>query len=51
MERYHAHRLAAHLGAPKVLHRIRQRFTWPGMRKDIFSLEIILKGKLKMSPK
>ena len=37
MERYHAHPLAAHLGAPKVLHRIRQHFTWPGMRKDIFS--------------
>ena len=35
MKRFHSHRLSGHLGLPKTLFRIKQRFTWPKMDSDI----------------
>ena len=35
MSRFHSHRLSGHLGLPKTLFRIKQRFTWPRMDADI----------------
>ncbi|XP_014677591.1 PREDICTED: uncharacterized protein LOC106817443 [Priapulus caudatus] len=35
MEMLHGGRTAGHLGIRKTLERVRQRFTWPGMRVDI----------------
>jgi len=35
LQRYHDHKLAGHLGITKTLNRIKTRFIWPKMEKDI----------------
>ena len=37
LKRYHDHKLAGHLGITKTLNRIKARFIWPKMEKDIYS--------------
>ena len=35
LNRYHDHKLAGHLGITKTINRIRPKFNWPKMDKDI----------------
>lgn len=35
LERFHDHKMAGHHGVPKTLHRIKNRFTWPTLNKDV----------------